>query len=89
MLNTTNAIGELSYVVRTCYDVGDSLEENWNFYIGLWDSAMSIFNMFKSNIVNNATDIDSRSWSAYQTAINSDWDDFVYDTTRLVYLFFL
>ena len=89
IMNATDAFGELSFIFRECYKVGGSLQNNWSIYTHVWDSALSIFNMFKRNIVQNATDIDNRSWSAYNTAANGDWDDFVFDTSRLFYLFFL
>lgn len=55
----------------------------------MWGSALSIFNMFKNNINSSYLDIDDRSWEAYNTFINADWEIFTFDVTRMFYLFFL
>lgn len=73
ILSMTDAFGELSYVLRTCYNVGGSLQDNWEYYSSIWDDGMSIFNMFKNNIASSYLDIDDRSWSSYNTLNNQDW----------------
>ena len=81
-------MGRTGKILRSCYAMGGSVKDKWNYYLTLWDSASSVYYMVRKNVVRNKTDIDDRAWSGYNS-VNSNITQTFFDFGRLVYLYLL
>jgi hypothetical protein len=89
VLNFTDALGNISPMVRRCNITTAYLDEEVASNKGNWGSFKSFYYMFKSNVVHNYTDIDSHSWDLYESIGDKNWGSIFFDSSRLIYLFFL
>ncbi len=89
VLNFTDALGNISHMVRRSNITTAYLDEEIASNKGNWGSWKAFYYMFKSNVVSNYTDIDDHSWDLYESIGSRDWGSIFFDASRLVYLFFL
>ena len=87
-MNVTDALGELSPVLRNCYKIGGQLEANWDPYWKQWESYPVWYAMVKKAVMRNYTNIDNISNNLWDDTKNLDLPAMSFGYTRDLYLLF-
>lgn len=59
-LNFTNSCGRWSPILRNCYQVGSEIDRNWIPYWSKYKNFTLFYQMIKTDVVRNYTDLDTR-----------------------------
>lgn len=63
----TDALGRFSPMFRKCYQIGGEIDKNWQIFVNQTSTFYNFYQMVRTNVERNWTDLDNRGYSLYQS----------------------